>query len=181
MAGELQKYRNSSVGAEESLFFLEVPTDQKTPDTKEYHMMFLRQEASTVTTGVETETIADVTQKVQPTEVSSYSPTQAFSGLFLKDDPVCIALEKCWRDRATGADAHFNHLEVLTWKPAEGGEGKSVAYMTDVTVSVSSLTNEAGDKRRIEGTVGYAGDTVEVAATIDTDTGIATFEAKANG
>lgn len=174
MAGELQKYRNSSVGAEESLFFLEVPTDQSTPETKAFHMMFLRQEASSVDTGVETETIADVTQKVQPTEVSSYSPTQAISGLFLKDDPVCIALEKLWRDRATGAAAHFNHLEVLTWD-------NNKAYKTDVTVSISSITNEAGDRRRIEGTVGYAGDSVEGTATIDVETGVAAFTPKTSG
>lgn len=169
MAGELQKYRNSSVGSEESLFFLEVPTDQSQPTTKAFHMAFLRQEASSVDTGVETETIADVTQKVQPTEVKSYSPTQAFSGLFLKEDPVCKALEKVWRDRATGAAAHFNHLEVLTWNANK-------AYKTDVTVSVSSITNEAGDKRKIEGSFGFSGDSIEGTATIDSDTGVATFE-----
>lgn len=174
MAGELTKYRNSSVNAEESLFFLEVPTDQATPETKAYHMAFLRQEASSVDTGVETETIADVTQKVQPTEVKSYSPTQSFSGLFLKDDPVCIALEKCWRERATGAAAHFNHLEVLTWN-------KNKAYLTDVTVSVSSLTNEAGDKRKIEGTFGYCGDSTDGTATIDAETGVATFTPASTG
>jgi hypothetical protein len=174
MANELQTYRNSSVGAEESLFFLEVPTDPSTPDTKAYHMAFLRQEASSVDTGVETETIADVTQKVQPTEVKSYSPTQSFSGLFLKDDPVCKALEKVWRERATGASAHFNHLEVLTWNGNK-------AYRTDVTVSVSSLTNEAGDKRKIEGSFGYSGDSVEGTAEINAETGVATFTEASEG
>lgn len=173
MAGELQKYRNSSIGAEETLFFLEVPSSADS-DTKAFHMAFLRQEADTVDTGVETETIADVTQKVQPTEVKQYSPTQSFSGLFLKEDPVCQALEKCWRDRATGAAAHFNHLEVLTWD-------NNKAYKTDVTVSVSSLTNEAGDKRKIEGSFGYSGDSVEGTATIDKETGVATFTANAAG
>lgn len=167
MAGELQNYRNSSFGAEETLFFLEVPSNGD-DGTKAFHMMFLRMESSSVDTGVETETIADVTQKVQPTEVTSYAPTQPISGLFLKDDPVCKALEKVWRQRATGADAHFNHLEVCKW---DGNK----AYKTDVTVSISSITNEAGDKRRIEGTVGYAGDSVEGTAQIDEDTGIATF------
>lgn len=175
MANELQTYRNSSIGAEETLFFLECTEDpDKTPEgEKAYHMAFLRQEASSVDTGVETETIADVTQKVQPTEVSSYSPTQSFSGLFLTEDPVCRTLEKVWRERATGASCHFNHLEVLTWKSA--GDGKFVAYQTDVAVSVSSLTNEAGDKRKIEGTFGYTGDSIKGTATIDQETGVATF------
>lgn len=168
MADELNKYRQSSFGAEETLFFLNVPTSQKTPETKAFHMAFLRQEADTIDTGVETETVPDVTQKVQPTEIKSYSPTQAFSGLFLKEDPVCQALEKVWRDRATGADAHFDHLEVDTWNDNK-------AYKTDVTVSVSSITNEAGDKRKIEGSFGFASDSVAGTATIDTDTGVATF------
>lgn len=174
MAGELKKYRQSSFGAEETLFFLEVPTNQAEPETKAYHMAFLRQEADTIDTGVETETVPDVTQKVQPTEIKSYSPTQAFSGLFLKEDPVCLALEKVWRERATGANAHFNHLEVDTWN-------NNKAYQTDVTVSISSITNEAGDKRKIEGSFGFASDSVEGTATIDADTGVATFTPGGNG
>lgn len=174
MADELNKYRQSSFGAEETLFFLNVPTSQEAPETKAFHMAFLRQEADTIDTGVETETVPDVTQKVQPTEIKSYSPTQAFSGLFLKEDPVCLALEKVWRDRATGADAHFDHLEVDTWNANK-------AYKTDVTVSVSSITNEAGDKRKIEGSFGFASDSIEGTATIDADTGVATFKAGGAG
>lgn len=162
----LDDYRKSTVGAEESLFFLEVP--DSSGSSKAFHMMFLRADNSSVDTGVETETVNDVTQKVQPTEVSKYSPTQTLSSYFLKDDPVCKALEKVYRDRATGAAAHFNHLEVLTYD-------SNKAYKTDVTVSVSSITNEAGDKRKIEATIGYAGDSIEGTAEIDNESGIATF------
>lgn len=162
----LDDYRKSTVGAEESLFFLEVPDSSSS--SKAFHMMFLRADNSSVDTGVETETVSDVTQKVQPTEVSKYSPTQTLSSYFLKDDPVCKALEKVYRDRATGAAAHFNHLEVLTYD-------SNKAYKTDVTVSVSSITNEAGDKRKIEATIGYAGDSIEGTAEIDNESGIATF------
>ena len=162
----LDDYRKSTVGAEESLFFLEVPDGSDS--SKAFHMMFLRADNSSVDTGVETETVSDVTQKVQPTEVSKYSPTQTLSSYFLKDDPVCKALEKVYRDRATGAAAHFNHLEVLTYD-------SNKAYKTDVTVSVSSITNEAGDKRKIEATIGYAGDSIEGTAEIDNESGIATF------
>lgn len=174
MAADLTSYRASSVGAEETLFFLEVPTDMKSPETKAFHMAFLRQEASSIDTGVETETIADVTQKTQPTEVKSYSPTQEFSGLFLKTDPVCIYLQHLYDTRAVGGKAHCNHLEVRKW--AEGG---NVAFKSDVTVSISSITNEAGNQRMISGTFGFAGDPEEGTATIADDTGIATYQKKA--
>lgn len=171
MAGELVKYRASSVGAEATLFFLEVPTSMSEPETKAFHMAFLRQEASSIDTGVETETIADVTQKTQPTEVKSYAPTQEFSGLFLKDDPVCIYLQNLYDKRAVGGAAHCNHLEVRVWD-------NNKAFKSDVTVSISSITNEAGDNRKITGTFGFAGDPEEGTAAIDAETGVATYTKK---
>lgn len=163
----LDNYRKDTVGSEESLFFLEVP-DSGSDDSKAYHMMFLRAESDTIDTGVETETISDVTQKTQPTEVKAYSPSLSLNSYFLKSDPVCKALQDVFDKRATGAAAHFNLLEVRTWD-------SNKAFRTDVTVAVSSIPNEAGDKRKIEATIGYAGDSEEGTASINAETGVATF------
>lgn len=180
MATALQTYRASSVAAEKTLFFLNVLLDpykaEGAENKKEFHMAFLRQDASSIDTGVETEAVSDVTQSTQPEEVMSYKPTMSFSGLFLAEDPVCKFIEKVWRDRATGEECHTDLLEVDTWRN-EGNDSSPAycAYLTDVAVSVSSITNEAGGKRRIEGTFSYASDPVKGTATFDGDTGVATF------
>lgn len=179
MPGTINDYRKSSVAAEESLFFLGLPTGASSAE--EFHMLFLRADASSIDTGVNTEDIADVTQKTQPSEISSYSPSQALSGLFLKDDPVCQALEGIFRSRAVGEDTYFNLVEVDYWKEATGSTSESpkwVAYKTPVSIEVTSLTNEAGGKRRIEATIHYNGDPVEgYTAAKPTDAGVVTFTA----
>lgn len=168
----LTNYRNSSVQAEESLFFLGITES----DSEVFHMMFLRADSSTIDAGANTETINDVTQKTQAEEIASYSPTMAYSGLFLADDPVCRALESLFRNRAVGADTHFNLVEIDTWNETSTA-GTYVAYKTDVSIAIGSFTNEAGGKRRIEATISYTGDPVDGTATYNADTGIATFTA----
>lgn len=179
MPGTLDDYRKSSVAAEESLFFLGLPTGSQ--GAEELHMLFLRSDASSIDTGVNTEDVADVTQKTQPSEITSYSPTQSLSGLFLKDDPCCQALEKLFRDRAVGEDTYFSLVEVDYWKEHSSSTTESpawVAYKTQVSIEVTSLTNEAGGKRRIEATIHYTGDPVSGKTTAKpTTAGIVTFTA----
>lgn len=169
MAGELESYRKSSVAAHLTSYFLEVPTSQSTPTTKAYHLAFLRAESTTIETGVESETIADVTLKTQPTEVKSYSPTQAFNQKYLKSDPVCQYLLNLYDKRAVGGDVYCNHLEVRRWDTG------NKAIKNTVSIAVESIVNEAGDTMSITGTYGFVGDPVEGTATVDEDTGIATF------
>ena len=181
MPGTIDDYRKSSVAAEESLFFLGLPTGSGTPATEEFHMLFLRGDNSSIDAGANTEDVADVTQKTQPSEITSYSPTQSLSALFLKDDPCCQALEKIFRDRAVGEDTYFNLVEVDYWKEATGSTSESpkwVAYKTQVSIEVTSFTNEAGGKRRIEATIHYTGDPVEgYTSAKPTSAGIVTFTA----
>ena len=173
MAGTVIDFRKSTVKNADTLFFLEVPTDLATPSTKAFHMAFLNMEANSIDTGVETETTADVTLNTQSTDVKSYSPTQPFSGNFLSEDPVCKYLQHLFDTRAVGGAAHCYMLEVRKWE-----KGGNVAKKRDVSISISNITNEAGDTRKIEGTYGWASDDIEGTATIDDSTGIATFTAK---
>lgn len=176
MSTVLDGYRASSVASEETLFFLGLPTGATS--AIEYHMMFLRADNSSIDAGAQTEDIADVTQKTQPSEIASYKPTQSLSGLFLSTDPVCMALEKIFRDRAVGADTHFDLVEVDYWREDAASTEQApkwVAYKTDVSIEVTSITNEAGSKRRIEATIHYTGDPVTgYASTKPTDAGLVT-------
>lgn len=164
MANELAKYRASTVQAEETLYFLEV--------SNAYHMLFLRAEAATVDTGAETEEIPDVTQATQAEEISKYKPSMTLSSVFLKEDPCCKAILDIWDKRATGADTHFNLLEVRTWDDNK-------AIKNDVSISVSSITAEAGSKIKIEATLNFTSDPVDVGtAIINGETGVATIDEK---
>lgn len=175
----IDDYRKTTVAAEESLFFLGLPTG--TSSAIEYHMLFLRGDNSSIDAGANTEDVADVTQKTQPSEITSYSPTQSLSALFLKDDPCCQALEKIFRDRAVGEDTYFDLVEVDYWKEDSTSTEQSpkwVAYKTQVSIEVTSFTNEAGGKRRIEATIHYTGDPVTgTTSAKPTTAGIVTFTA----
>lgn len=179
MPGTIDDYRKSSVAAEESLFFLGLPTGSQ--GAEEFHMLFLRGDNSSIDAGANTEDIADVTQKTQPSEITSYAPTQSLSALFLKDDPCCQALEKIFRDRAVGEDTYFDLVEVDYWKEHSSSTTESpawVAYKTQVSIEVTSFTNEAGGKRRIEATIHYTGDPISGKTTAKpTTAGIVTFTA----
>lgn len=165
MAGELAKYRASTVQSQETLYFLEVGESS----SKAYHMLFLRAESATIDTGAETEDIPDVTQKTQASEISKYKPSMTLSSVFLKEDPCCKAILEVWDKRATGSATHFNLLEVRTWDENKG-------IKNDVSISVSNITAEAGNKIKIEATLNFTSDPVEVTGvSIDSDTGIATI------
>jgi hypothetical protein len=171
----LNTYRASSVGAEETLYFLDTAQTAVVADNAvtegEFHMMFLMAESDSVETGASLETIADVTQKTQPQEATYEAVTIAYSGLFLKEDPVCKALENLYRERPVGDKSHFYIAEVDTWD-------KNKTYVADASIVVTNITNEAAGKRRIEATIGLASDwvTLTKAGKIDNDTGVLTFE-----
>lgn len=174
----LVEIRKSSVGAEQSRYFLN--TDQKavvnmgtgTITSGEFNMMFLMAENNNVETGASLETVADVTQKVQPSEPKYEGITIPYSALFLKDDPVCKALETLYRTRPVGDAAHFYLVEEDKWA---GTSGKF--YVCNVAIVVTGITNEAGDKRKIEATIGLASDFKEVSTelSVDEDTGTITI------
>lgn len=162
MANELAKYRASTVQSEETLYFLKVNAN--------FHMLFLRSEAASIDTGAETTEIPDVTSAVQSEEISKYKPSMTLNSVFLKEDPCCKAILNLWDTRATGADTHFDLLEVRTWDDNK-------AIQNDVSISVSSITAEAGNKIKIEATLNYTSDPKDVGtATIDGETGIATID-----
>lgn len=165
MANELAKYRASTVQSEETLYFLEVGDS-----TKAYHLLFLRSDQASISTGAESEEIPDVTMATQSEEITKYKPSMTISSVFLKEDPCCKAILNLWDKRATGAATHFNLLEVRTWDDNK-------AIQNDVSISVSSITAEAGSKIKIEATINYTSDPKEVGtATIDGETGIATID-----
>lgn len=166
----LVEIRKSSVGAEQSRYFLNTAQDAVVNmgtgviTSGTFNMMFLMAENNNVETGASLETVADVTQKVQPSEPSYEGITIPYSGLFLKDDPVCQALETLYRTRPVGDAAHFYMVEEDKWA---GTTGKY--YICDVAIVVTGITNEAGDKRKIEATIGLASDFVEVTSTVTVD------------
>jgi hypothetical protein len=166
----LVEIRKSSVGAEQSRYFLNTAKDAVvnmgtgTITSGTFNMMFLMAENNNVETGASLETVADVTQKVQPSEPSYEGITIPYSGLFLKEDPVCQALETLYRTRPVGDAAHFYMIEEDKWS---GATGKF--YIADVAIVVTGITNEAGDKRRVEATIGLASDWKEVSPTLTVD------------
>ena len=170
----LVDYRKSSIGAEDTLYFLDtkqIATVAAGAVTGgEFHMMFLMADSNSVETGGSLETVADVTQKVQPSEATYEAITIPYSGLFLKTDPVCIALEKLYRERPTGDKSHFYIVEVDKWN-------ENKAYIADVAIVVTGITNEAAGKRRIEATIGLASEWTAVTQTvsIDADEGTLSF------
>ena len=166
----LVEIRKSSVGAEQSRYFLNTSQEAVVNmgtgaiTSGVFNMMFLMAENNNVETGASLETVADVTQKVQPSEPSYEGVTIPYSGLFLKDDPVCQALETLYRTRPVGDAAHFYMVEEDKWS---GAAGKF--YIADVAIVVTGITNEAGDKRRVEATIGFGSDWVAVSTSLTVD------------
>ena len=167
----LSQIRKSSVGAEKTLFFIEGET------AGSYNLMNIRGDNSTMDTGGETEDIADVTQKVQPSEVSKYAPSMSVSQLYLTEDPVCQMFENMYRSGAVGGAAHKDIVEVHFYG---ANDAISAAYKADTTVLVTSFPNEAGSNKRIEATVSLSEDWTQVdesKCSYDATNGILTITA----
>lgn len=163
---DLSTIRGSVIGAHETLHFLKVKGADDTAAV--HHLVAIRCEASTVTTGVQTEDVADVTQKTQGSEITGYQPTIEVSGLFLSSDPVSAKIYELYKQRALGSDLHMKYLAVDVW---DGNK----AQECDANIEITSFENTAGGNKHIAYTIHLISDPVDGTATIDDTTGIATF------
>lgn len=170
----LNDYRQSSVGSEERLFFLDTAQQATVSGGSvtggEFHMMFLRAESTNVENGISLEETPDVTLKIQPLEPQRGTKQIQYSGVFLKDDPVCQALLKLFDENPIGAKAHFYMVEVRTFD-------SNSATIADVAIVTTAVNADAGDKIKIEATIGYTSDPVKLTQTvsIDADEGTLSF------
>lgn len=165
---DLSTIRGSVIAASETLHFLKVKASDDTAEA--YHMVAIRCEASSITTGVKTEDVADVTQKTQGSEITGYQPTIEVSGVFLSSDPVSAKIYELYKKRAVGSELHMKHLAVDVW---DGNK----AQECDAIIEITSFENSAGGNKQIAYTIHLISDPVDGTATIDDTTGVATFTA----
>lgn len=165
---DLSTIRASVIGAHETLHFLKVKGADD--ENAAYHMVAIRCEASSITTGVQTEDVADVTQKTQGSEITGYQPTIEVSGVFLSSDPVSAKIYELYKKRAVGSELHMKHLAVDVW---DGGK----AQECDANIEITSFENSAGGNKQIAYTIHLISDPTDGTATIDDTTGVATFTA----
>lgn len=163
---DLSTIRGSVIAASETLHFLKVKASDDTSEA--YHMVAIRCEASSITTGVKTEDVADVTQKTQGSEITGYQPTVEVSGVFLSSDPVSAKIYELYKKRAVGSELHMKHLAVDVW---DGNK----AQECDAIIEITSFENSAGGNKQIAYTIHLISDPVDGTATIDDTTGVATF------
>jgi hypothetical protein len=169
---DLSTIRASVIGAHETLHFLKVKGADD--ENAVYHMVAIRCEASSITTGVQTEDVADVTQKTQGSEITGYQPTIEVSGVFLSSDPVSAKIYELYKKRAVGSELHMKHLAVDVW---DGGK----AQECDANIEITSFENSAGGNKQIAYTIHLISDPTDGTATIDDTTGVATFTATPSG
>lgn len=179
VAKKLVEIRNSTVGSEELLYFVKVPTDLSEVDAwndtnKAFHMALLMAESNTMDSGVETDDPADVTSKVASHVIKSYKKTFTHSGVFLKDDPVCRFEEYIVDHEETGAKAS---VELIALKTYDGNKAYKYQAVCEVT---SAPGGDAQDKLKIEATYTIISEAVEGTATYDKETGVAEFTPKSN-
>lgn len=165
---DLSTIRGSVIAASETLHFLKVKASDDTAEA--YHMVAIRCEASSITTGVKTDDVADVTQKTQGSEITGYQPTIEVSGVFLSSDPVSAKIYELYKKRAVGSELHMKHLAVDVW---DGNK----AQECDAIIEITSFENSAGGNKQIAYTIHLISDPVDGTATIDDTTGVATFTA----
>lgn len=169
----LTEMRQSTVGSEELLYFINVPKDLSTMATREFHMALLMAESNTMDSGVETDDPADVTSKVASHVITAYKKSFSHSGVYLKEDPVCLYEEYLFDHEVTDSRANCEIIQLKTY--ATGG---NVAFKYPAICEVSSFGGDAQDKVHVEATYTIIGEGVEGTATFDKDTGVATFEPK---
>lgn len=169
----LTEIRQSTVGSEELLYFVEVPDDLSKFDTKAFHMALLMADSNSMDSGVETDDPADVTSKVASHVIKAYKKSFSHSGVYLKEDPVCRYEEFLFDKEVTDNRANCELVQLKTY--ATGG---NVAYKYPAICEVSSFGGDAQDKIKVEATYTIVGEAVEGTATFDKDTGVATFTPK---
>lgn len=166
----LTEMRQSSVGSEEMLYFVEVPDDLKSFETKSYHLALLMAESNTMESGIESDDPADVTSKVASHVITGYKKALTHSGVYLKSDPVCKYEEYLFDHEVTDSKANCNIIVIKTY--AEGGK---LAYKYPAICEVSSFGGDAQDKIHVEATYTIVGEGEEGTATFDKSTGVATW------
>lgn len=169
----LTEIRQSTVGSEELLYFVEVPDDLSEFGTKKLHMALLMADSNSMDSGVETDDPADVTSKVASHVIKAYKKSFSHSGVYLKEDPVCRYEEFLFDKEVTDNRANCALVQLKTY--ATGG---NVAYKYPAICEVSSFGGDAQDKIKVEATYTIVGEAVEGTATFDKDTGVATFTPK---
>lgn len=172
---DLQTMRQSTVGAEELLYFINVPTDVSEFGTRALHMALLMAESNTMDSGVETDDPADVTSKVASHVITAYKKSFSHSGVYLKEDPVCVYEEYLFDHEVTDSRANCEIVQLKTY--ATGG---NVAFKYPAICEVTSFGGDAQDKVHVEATYTIIGEAVEGTATYDKETGIATFSPKSS-
>lgn len=168
----LTEIRQSTVGSEELLYFVEVPNDLSEFDTKAFHMALLMADSNSMDSGVETDDPADVTSKVASHVIKAYKKSFSHSGVYLKEDPVCRYEEFLFDKEVTDNRANCELVQLKTY--ATG----NVAYKYPAICEVSSFGGDAQDKIKVEATYTIVGEAVEGTATFDKGSGVATFTPK---
>ncbi len=175
MANELATYRASTVGSEEILYFVEVPTSTSAWSTKAYHMALLMAESNTMDSGVETEDVPDVTTKVAGHVIKSYKKTFTHSGVFLKGEPVCEFERYLFDHDEVGDKTVVNLLQVYTFEGDNTTNGYT-AYKYTATCEVSNgVGGDAQGKANISATYTITSEAVAGTVKYNTESGVATF------
>ena len=165
----LTEIRQSTVGSEELLYFVNVPDDLSQFDTRAFHMALLMAESNSMDSGVETDDPADVTSKVASHVIKSYKKTFTHEGPFLPDDPVCRFEEYLFDHDETGIKAS---VELVQLKTYDGNKAYRYQAVCEVT---SGVGGDAQDKAQIAATYTIVSTAEEGTCTFDGKTGIATF------
>lgn len=171
---ELATYRASMVGSEEILYFVKVPTDVETWDTKAFHMDLLMAESNAADSGVTTEDPPDVTAKVAGHAVTGYKKSLTHSGPFLKGEPVCEFLRYLYDHDVVDERTSVEIIRMYTWNKQ--------AFKATATCEVTAgIGGDAQGKAQVAATFTYTSEDEEGTASYDKDTGVATFTPKAQG
>lgn len=174
MAGELQKYRSSSVNSDKIIYGAKVPDDVKVWDTQSFHMMLVMAESNTADSGVTTEDPPDVTAAVAGHVITGYKKTISHSGNYLPGEPVCEYERYLYDHDITDERTVTEIVRVYTWTKDE--DGKMEAYRATATCEVTQGPGgSAQAKATIAATYTYTSEEVQGLATIDWDTGAITF------
>lgn len=171
---ELATYRASTVGSEEVLYFIEVPTDTSTWNTKAYHMALLLAESNTAESGLETEDIPDVTTKVAGSAITGYKKQLTSSGVFLKDEPVSEFMRYLYDHDETGDKTVVNILQVYTFNGDATNGYEAYKYQASCQVQ-NGVGGDAQGKAHIEANFVITSEAQAGTATYDKESGVATF------
>lgn len=169
----LTEMRQSTVGSEELLYFVNVPDDLSNFEKKGFHMALLMAESNSMDSGVETDDPADVTSKVASHVIKAYKKSFSHSGVYLKKDPVCLYEEFLFDHEVTDSRANCDLIQVKTYSA-----DVNVAYKYPAVCEVSSFGGDAQDKIKVEATYTIVGEAIEGTATYDAETGVADFSPK---